>query len=214
MSRKKVVKSAARKKQPSKQVAKNSVNTLLKLENDFSEAPAKLAEQLTKEIAALKQKETKLNTTISKIHAQISKIEKTIAAGKNAKTASAKKQLVAAKKVLNDTKKDYSLSNAALKETTAAVAAAELKLARITALSKALKLFEKEWAKQAKALKDKAKAKAANKPKAKAKTKAKKANKAAKAAAPTLTVIEPATSDNIDANVEESEFDDVKQAIS
>ena len=210
MSRKKVVKSAARKKQPSKQVAKNSVNTLLKLENDFSEAPAKLAEQLTKEIAALQQKETKLNTTITKIQAQINKFEKSIAAGKNAKTSAGKKQLVAAKKVLNDTKKDYSLSNAALKETAAALAAAAIKLARITALAKALRLFEKEWAKQAKALKDKAKAKAAGKPKAKAK----KGKKATKAATPTLTVIEQATSDNIDANADESDFDDVKQAIS
>jgi hypothetical protein len=214
MSRKKVVKSAARKKQPSKQVAKNSVNTVLKLENDFSEAPAKLAEQLTKEIAALKQKESKLTTTITKIQAQINKIEKSIAAGKNAKTAAAKKQLTAAKKVLNDTKKDYALSNAALKETVAALATTEIKLARITALTKALKQFDKDWAKQAKKLKDKAKAKAAAKPKAKVKAKAKKAKKAESATAPTLTVIEQPSSDNIDANTDESEFDDVKQAIS
>src|SRR3990167_7856171 len=133
MPRKKVLKNAARKKQPSKQAIKNPTNLLQKIETDFAEAPARIAEQLTKEITALKQKESKLNTTITKIQSQVSKIEKSIAAVKKAaSTASGRKQLVAAKKVLNDTKKDYAISIATLKETVKSLADAEIKLARIT----------------------------------------------------------------------------------
>lgn len=226
MPRKKVVKSAARKKQPSKQVTKNSISPLQKLEKDFSEAPVKFAEQLTKEIVALKQKETKLNTTISKIQSQVTKIEKSIAVAQKAKTAAGKKQVAAAKKVLNDTKKDYSLSIAALKETTNSLVAAELRLARNAALIKALKQFDKDWAAHAKKLKEKAKAVEKAKAEAKAKTAAKANAKKAKAskpkaraaaapvaekAPPALTVIEQP---DFDSTADESEFDEVKQAIS
>lgn len=216
MSRKKVVKSAARKKQTSKQATKSPANALLKMEMDFSQAPAKLAEQLTKEIAALKQKENKLSTTLTKIQAQANKLEKNMAAAKKLGTAAGKKQLLAAKKALNDTKKDYSLSNAALKDTAKAIADAALKLARANALAKHLKAFEKEWAKQAKALKDKAKATAAKKPKSKAKAKAKTTTrrKAAQAAAPALTVIEQPEFNSYEDAADEAQYDDAKQANS
>ncbi len=210
MSRKKVVKTAARKKQPTKQAAKSPASNLSRVESEFSAAPAKIAEQLAKDITALKQKENKLTTTLTKIQAQVSKITKTIAAAKKPATAAAKKQLLAAKKALNDTKKDYALSNAALKEVTAARADAELKFARVTALAKHLKEFDKIWAKQAKVLKDKAKAKA--QPKAKTKSKARTAAKTAKAQPPALTVIEQPDFDS--AADEAADFDDAKQATS
>lgn len=215
MPRKKVVKNAARKKQPSKQATKNPANLLQKIENDFAEAPARIAEQLSKEITALKQKESKLNTTIAKIQTQVSKIEKSIAAAKNASTAAGRKQLAAAKKVLNDTKKDHSISIAALKDTVKSLADAEIRLARIYALAKHLKQFDKDWAKQAKKLKDKEKAKAATKKKVKVAAKSRAKIKAApqpieRIQPPTLTVIEQP---DFDSSVEESEFDDAKQAL-
>ena len=204
MSRKKVVKTAARKKQPSKQATKSPASNLSRVESEFSAAPAKIAEQLAKDITALKQKENKLTTTLTKIQAQVSKITKTIAAAKKPATAAGKKQLVAAKKALNDTKKDHALSNAALKEVTAARVEAEIKLARVTALAKHLKEFDKVWAKQAKVLKDKAKAKA--QPKAKGKSKAKKsATRTAKAQPPALTVIEQP---DFDSAADDAQFDE------
>lgn len=222
MPRNKVVKSAARKKQPSKQASKTPANQLQKLENDFSATPAKLAEQLTKEIAALKQKENKLATTLKKIQTQASKIKKSIVAAKKLSTASGRKQLAAAKKALNDTKKDYALSNAALKETTAAVAQAEINLAKCYALAKLLKAFNKDWAKQARKLKAKAKTarqskSAKPKAKAKAKTKATSRRKASgtKAdAVPALSVVEQDNFDNFDHSADENtQLDDVKQAV-
>tara|TARA_R110000868_G_scaffold318196_2_gene578984 strand:+ start:365 stop:1030 length:666 start_codon:yes stop_codon:yes gene_type:complete len=221
MSRKKVVKSAAKKNRKTKQATKTptKANALLKLELDFSEAPAKIATQLTKEIAAHKQKENKLNTTLTKITKQIAKIEKTIVAAKKQRTATGRKQLTAAKKALNDTKKDYSLSNAALKDTAKQIAATELKLARISALTKSLKAFDKDWAKQAKKLKAVAKTKAAKasaKAKGKGKTKAKstKRRTTAKKAVTTLTMIEQPDFDNIGNTTDESQHDDMRQVNS
>lgn len=219
MPRKKAAKSAARKKQSTRQV-KNPVSNLQKLENDFSAAIAKLAEQLIREVVSLKSKENKLNTALTKIQAQIKKIEKSIIAAASVKTSAGRKQLAAAKKVLNDTKKDQALSIAALKETTLAIADAEARSARSTALAKALRQFDKDWAKEVKKLKDKAKAKA------NAEAKAKKAKAASKRKAkarpatrhevertqpPALTVIEQPNFEN---TVEEAEFEDLKQVIS
>ena len=214
MPRKKVVKRAARKKQPSKQATKNSFTPLQKIETDFSEAPARLTEQLTKEVTTLKQKEAKLNTTINKLKSQVSKIEKSVTAAKRTKTKMGKRQLAAAKKALNDTKKDHTLSISALKETIKAVLDAEIRLAKILALTKAMKQFDKSWAKQAKALKQKAKSKDTKKPKTKktVKPKAKSvfvAPAAGKSQPPALTVIEQP---DFDSSVEEAELDDVKQA--
>lgn len=214
MPRKKVVKRAARKKQQSKQATKNLMSPLQKIEKDFSEAPARLTVQLTKEVAALKQKEAKLNTTITKIQSQISKIEKSITVAKRTKTATGKRQLAAVKKALNDTKKDYALSIAALKETRKSLADAEISLARIIALVKAMKQFDKTWANQAKLLKEKAKSKGTKKPKAKktAKPKAKSgfaAPTVEKLQPPALTVIEQP---DYDSSADEAELDDAKQA--
>jgi DNA-binding FrmR family transcriptional regulator len=232
MPRKKVVKSAARKSQPSKQASK-PVNTLQKLETEFSAAPAKLAEQIKKEIAALKQQEAKLNVTLNKIQGQAVKIEKAIAATQKLSTAAGRKQLAAAKKALNDTKKDLALSNTALKANANAIIDAEIKLARYTELAKLLKKFAKDFAAQAKKLKDKAvaaeKAKAAAKAKpgktkatktktTKAKPKAKvkaKSKSTAETASPVLTVVDQADFNSYNHTTdEESQLDDVKQAIS
>lgn len=214
MPRKKVVKSAARKKQRSKQTSKTPVNQVQKLENDFSQTPAKLAEHITKEITALKQRENKLKTTLNKIQAQASKLEKAIAAAKKLTTAAGRKQLAAAKKALNDTKKDYTLSNAALKANTAALEAAETSLAKFNALAKLLKDFTKTWAKQAKLLKAKAKAKIKGKAaKPKAKPKAKRSAKKTEVA-PALAIVEHSKFDNFDqAAHEDTQLDDTKQAV-
>jgi hypothetical protein len=217
MPRKKIVKSAARKNQSSKQATKAPANTLLRMEKEFSEAPAKFAEQLTKEITALKQKENKLNTTLTKIQVQVSKIEKSIAAAKKPASAAGKKQLLAAKKALNDTKKDYALSNTALKETTTALTDAEIRLARVTALAKCLKGFEKDWAQQAKKLKDNAKAKAAGKSKPKATTKTRAGTRRTgknQPQQPALTVIEQTSFDSFDNAADETQLDEAKQANS
>lgn len=216
MPRKKVVKSAARKKQPSKQANKTPANTLTRIEAEFSETPARLADQYKKEIAALQQKENKLNTTLAKIAAQAKKIEKAIAAAKKPSSSAAKKQLLAAKKALNDTKKDYALSNVALKETTNAIASAERGLAKAAALAKHLKAFEKDWNKQAKELKNKAKASASAKSKTKSKAKTRRISRSEKGVAPSsqpaLTVVEQAPHDSYD-DSDDSQLDDAKQAV-
>lgn len=231
MPRKKVVKSAARKKQPSKQTTKTPASSLQKIENDFSQAPAKLVDQLKKDIAALKQNEYKLATTLSKIQAQADKLVKTIASAQKIKTSAARKQLQAAKKALNNTKKDYSITNTALTKVVNELIDAEVSLARAEALAKLLKQFAKDWPQQAKKLKDKAKqavakakaqaeakAKAAAKAKAKPKAKAKRkvAPKAVEtSAAPALSVIEQPQYNNFDQSADEStQFDDIKEAIS
>lgn len=84
----------------------------------------------------------------------------------------------------------------------------------MVALAKHLKEFDKNWAKQAKKLKDAAtaKAKAANKPKAKRKSRTSVTR--GEASQPALTVIEQPDFETFDNSVEESEFDDAKQAKS
>lgn len=228
MPRKKVVKSAARKKQSTKQTAKSSSSTSLqKIENDFHDAPAKLIDQLNKDIAALQQKENKLATTLSKIQAQADKLTKTIASTQKLKTAAARKQVQAAKKALNSTKKDYAITNAALKTVANQLIEMQISLLKAESLAKLLKHFAKDWPKQVKKLKDKAKqqaaARAKTEAKAKNKAKAKKVKSKRKTSsasgqsgtAPTLTVIEQPAQSHFDTSTDEaSEFDDVNEATS
>lgn len=214
-----------------KQTNSKSANATPRLENDFFAAPAKLAEQLSKDAAQLQSKQKKLADTVAKIQNQASKIEKSIAAAKKPTSASAKKQLLAAKKALNDTKKDYALSINALKAATQAVDDNALAHARAIALAKYLKNFDKEWAKQAKKIKDAARAKAAAAAKARAKAaaKAKAANKSRKKTkakvkstkpqiennpAPAFTVIEQPQFDSYDIASDDSRLDETNKVAS
>jgi len=131
MSRKKNVKYIAKRKNTALPAI-----TAQKLEKDFLKAPAKLAAQLNKEVAVLKQSENKFKISINKLKAQAQK-------SKNpTKTRTIAKNLSALTKQLQETTK--TLNTTAAKKT------------KMIALKKHLSQFDKEWAKQSKTVKTKA----------------------------------------------------------
>lgn len=170
MPRKKTAKHHAKR-----QSASHSSATLQKLEKDFLDAPAKIATQLKKEIAAHKQKELKLKNAAIKAKAQLKNAETRIqAAAKLKGTAAGKKQINRAKKAHNMMQKSHMEANKQLQDASLIVEAFLLKQAKLSAWQKNLNQFEKEWARQAKLMKAKANAQAA---KVKSKAKVKKAAK-------------------------------------
>jgi hypothetical protein len=156
-------------------ITNRALATAQKMEKDFIEAPAKLAAPLDKEIASLKQKENKVKTALHKIKAQLKNWESRIKAATKAKgTSAGKKQLSVAKKAYRETIQTQAELNKELKLTLQLLETATNKQAKFYALSKLLKQFDKEWARNAR------KAKASKKVKAKAKRQTVKAKTKAK----------------------------------
>jgi phage shock protein A len=145
MSRRKTKKPSAKRNQS------KSSNAPQAVEKDFLNAPAKLAAQLSKDLAAHKQAEAKLKAAVAKLKASSQK-NKT-----GAKAAAAKKSLAALTKQLQEVARSLNDVNG--------------KLAKMNAIRKLLTQFEKDWAKKAKAVKAKkakpaAKKSSSRKPKA------------------------------------------------
>lgn len=151
-----------------RQASANTLVALQKTENDFYNVPAKLAEQLNKEISKLKKKENKLKNAVNKAQAQIKTNENKTNSGK-LKTPAGKKQLKAIKKILSEATKNKNVLNKELQETVKSLDSALSKHAKLNALQKHLAQFDKEWKKNSKKLKAKVKVKAKTKVKAKSK---------------------------------------------
>src|SRR3990167_6653661 len=130
-----------RKKNASKK--NNSVNATLKLvqeiEMDLMEIPTQLANQLDKEISSLTTKATKLESSINKLNNQAEK--------------KAKSNTKAAKKAVAKCLKEMAVLTKEWQEITNSIDTLKSKQAKLIALRKHLGQFEKEWSKQAKAIK-------------------------------------------------------------
>lgn len=157
-------------------ITKNTTAIAQRMEQDFAGVPAKLIAQLNKEITSLKQKENKLKTAHNKTKADVKNWEVRIkVASKANKTATVKKQLIAAKKAYTQANKTQTGLNKELQQASLSLETLLNKQAKLTALSKLLNQFEKDWTRNLK----------------KAKVKVKKSGKKAKTTSKTHSI--PAT---------------------
>lgn len=158
----------------------NTATSVQKMEKDWMETPSKLAKQLDKEISAQQKQEKKLAKAVSKLAKSMQKSEARIAkAEKNKNPSMAKKKIKAAQKEFSANNKifaDLTKQLDAVSQTTAATVA---KQAKLTALTKHISQFEKEWNKAAKTEKANAKPQ-----KVKATSKGKASNKRKSSANP------------------------------
>lgn len=153
-------KTAKRTVKRNKTATHPALNMTHKIEMELHGIPAKLATQLDKEIATLKQKEAKLKQALLKLKSQLKNWESKIKSAGSAKhTASGKKQLNAAKKAHGQAVKERTNLTKTLEQTTQTLQAIVNKQAKFTALAKLLKQFDKDWVKKAKATKQTKKAK-------------------------------------------------------
>lgn len=151
MPRKKTAKRTTKRR-----MTKNTLAIMQKLEKDFLQAPAKLADQLNKEILSLKQKENKLKNVINKIKAQIKNSETRVqTATKFKNTSAGRKQLNIAKKAYSETVKTQTALSKQSQEITKLLDVITKKQTKLAALRKHLSQFEKEWAANSKKIKNK-----------------------------------------------------------
>jgi len=143
MSRRKTKKHAM-KRQPS-----NIFSAISKMEKDFLNTPKLLAAQLKKETISLKQKDNKLKQAINKIKIQVRDLEKKVLSVASKKiNATSKKQLALAKKRFNQSVNEQNKlikESDKLKESFGLIADTQSKL---TAMSKQLNQFQKDWSTQ------------------------------------------------------------------
>lgn len=139
-------------KRINKRQALNNLATLQKIEKDFLTTPVKLAGHLNKEIASLKQKESKLKKEITKNNAQIKNAETRIKLSTKSKTATGKRQLTSAKKVFKKIMKNHFGLNKQYHTLTKSLQQLIEKQTKLLALGKYLKQFDKEWLKNSKKL--------------------------------------------------------------
>lgn len=176
-------KKAVKRKTASKN-SKSMSMTLQMMEKEVVSAPARFASLLSKEVAMLSQVEKKIISNINKIKSQ-------------SKNASASKAAKAAKAINELTKQLTPVSKA--------LANAKIQYAKMTALSKQIKQFGKEWTKTAK-----------TKPAASAKPKTtkKKTSSRSKSKA-TITVLEPKTTvESFDSSMDNATFNETSEATS
>lgn len=213
MSRKKSAKRSAKR-----QTMTNILATVQKLEKEFIQVPAQLANRLTKEINTHQKQESKLAKALNKASSLAKKAESRFKALVNAKSPSAanKKQVKIAKNAHNDAKQLHAELSKQLQAVTTSIEALLSKQSKLESLGKYLNQFEKEWAKAIrdakKAAKHKAEAKANAKANAKAKTKTKK-RASSKAKTETHTTEQPRFVDT-DATVDHVGFDEVAELAS
>lgn len=145
MARKKIAKRSA--KRPASQSS-----SLQKMEKEFLGIPRKLAEQLNKEIKALRQKESKLKAAVAKSKTKVKSSEMKLKnASAKSKTPSSKKQLSTLKKSHAKTMQSHAALEKQLSEASNSISASSNSHAKLVALRKHLTQFDKDWNNKAKA---------------------------------------------------------------
>ena len=170
-----------RKSAPSKtkrKATKSTTSVKNNLEKMFSEIPAKLATQFSKEVDGLRKVESKIKANLAKLKLQASKAKNRVKANSIAKA------------IATTTKQ--------LEQTASSLAAAIQKNARVVALRKHLAVYKKDWASKVKAMKTKATSTTAKSKK----SKTKKSN-TKKSTANVITL--PKTSMDSDSDMENTE---------
>lgn len=174
MSRRKSAPNKAKRK-----ATKTTTSAKNNLEKMFSEIPAKLAIQFSKEVDGLRKVESKIKANLAKLKLQASKAKNRVKANSIAKA------------IATTTKQ--------LEQTASSLAEAIQKNARVVALRKHLAAFEKDWASKLKAMKSKAASTTAKSKKSKAKK-----STAKKSTANVITLTQaPMDSDNTSENTEQ-----------
>lgn len=127
-------------------------NHFQQLEKDFSSTPAKLAAHVKKEIASHKQNQVKVKKAVAQCSSLIKSLEGRIKATASGKTVTAKKQFKTAKKLHVEARRSHIDLSKQLLHVGKSIDALQLQQAKCIALGKCLAQFNKDWAKQAKAL--------------------------------------------------------------
>lgn len=133
------------------QKARTNVATIQKLEKDFLRSPAKLAKQLNKEVASLKQKDTRIKKAVAKLDATANAASKRIQAAENSRnTAAGKKKYNKAKKNYGKANKLLAALNKQQNKNDKLLNDVTNRHEKILAIRKQLAQFEKEWANRTK----------------------------------------------------------------
>jgi septal ring factor EnvC (AmiA/AmiB activator) len=152
------------------QTMSNILVSVQKMEKDFIQTPSRLAAQLSKEVNAHKQQENKLKNALNKIKSTLKNAETRVKSAIKVKhTSTGKKQFKIAKKVQGEAVKLHNDLNKQLQAISKALESLLNKHAKLSALGKHVRQFDKEWSKASKKTKVKAKAKTQTR-KAKVKT--------------------------------------------
>lgn len=149
MARKKTAKRSA-KRQP----FRNAVTTIEQMEKDFVKTPARLAGQLKKEITALKTKENKLKQALGKVNMNVKMSEKKLEdASSKRDTVALRKKYMKLKKSYHAYMKEHARLDKELQSATKSLNTLITHQAKLTALNKYIKQFDKEWLNKSKGIK-------------------------------------------------------------
>lgn len=124
----------------------NTFDTIQKLEKEFLKTPGTLVALLNKEVTIFKQKTNNLKKSINQLSSQIINLEKGLQASEaKPTTARSKKQAQQTKRNYLANVKAKTLLTKQLKTTEELLQTAMNKHAKLTAFSKHINQFEKEW---------------------------------------------------------------------